>query len=259
MSAIERAEDETEMTQSDPAASAEKKGAPIAKFAILAVLVGALGAFFAFGGGEYLSFDALRDNRQWLLDQVDRNAGLAIAVFIALYAVIVAFSFPGGLIMTLTGGFLFGTVLGGLYTVVGATLGATLLFLAARYLVGDMLQRKAGSWVQKMEAGFRDGEVSYMLVLRLVPLFPFFVVNLVPALLGVRLSTYLWTTFFGIMPGTFVYASVGNGLGAVFDRGEQPNLGIIFEPQIIGPLLALSVLAMVPVIYKRIKARKQAA
>ena len=107
-----------------------------------------------------------------------------------------------------------------------------------------------------MEAGFRDNALSYLLVLRLVPLFPFWVVNLVPALLGVSTRTYVVGTFFGIIPGSSVFCSVGNGLGTVFDSGGTPDLGIIFEPEIFGPLMALAVLSLIPVFYKRFKASR---
>jgi uncharacterized membrane protein YdjX (TVP38/TMEM64 family) len=107
-----------------------------------------------------------------------------------------------------------------------------------------------------MEAGFRENAMSYLLVLRLVPLFPFWLVNLVPAFLGVPLRTYVIGTFFGIMPGTFVYASVGSGLGAILEAGESPDLGIIFKAEILIPLLGLALLALIPVIYKRIKTKR---
>ncbi len=117
--------------------------------------------------------------------------------------------------------------------------------------VGDALRARAGPKLRKLEEGFGENAFSYMLVLRLVPIFPFFLVNLAPAFLGVRLGTYVLATFIGIMPGTFVFASLGNGLGAVFDAGREPDLGLIFEPQIIGPILALALLALVPVVYRR--------
>lgn len=222
------------------------------------VLIAGFVAFFALRLDEYLTFEVLRENRAILRDYVDMYGVLAILVFGVVYAVIVAFSLPGGALMTITGGFLFGTVVGGTAVVVAATLGATALFLIARHALGDMLRGKAGPFVSKMEAGFRENALSYLLVLRLIPLFPFWLVNLVPAFLGVPTSTYIIGTFVGIIPGTFVYASVGNGLGAVFDAGETPDLGIIFEPAIIGPIIGLALLALLPVVYKRYQARRKA-
>ncbi|MFZ2467986.1 MAG: VTT domain-containing protein, partial [Parvibaculum sedimenti] len=144
-------------------------------------------------------------------------------------------------------------VLGGAATVVAATAGATVLFIAAKSALGDLLRAKAGSAVARMEEGFRANAFSYLLFLRLVPAFPFWLVNLAPAFLGVRLSTFVGATFIGIVPGTFVFASLGAGLGAVFERGEEPNLGLIFEPRVILPILALALLSLVPALYRRFR------
>ncbi|MSP90028.1 MAG: TVP38/TMEM64 family protein [Alphaproteobacteria bacterium] len=214
-----------------------------------------LGLFFGFGLHRQLNFDALRDNRVWLLDLVAHWGLFAALGYIAFYAAVVAFSLPIGLLMTITGGFLFGPVKGTLIVVAGATLGAIALFLIARTALGDVLRARAGPFVAKLEAGFKDNALSYMFVLRLVPLFPFWLVNIVPALIGVKLRVYAIGTFFGIIPGTVVYVLVGNGLGAVFDAGGEPDLKTIFKPEIIGPILGLAVLALVPVIYKKIKSR----
>lgn len=217
----------------------------------LAVLVAGLVAFFVLGLDRYVTLDTLRDNRQALSLWVADHLLLAALLYVLAYIAIVAFSLPGALIATLTGGFLFGTWFGGPLAVVSATIGATAIFLAARTALGDVLRAKAGPGLRKLEAGFGKNAFSYMLVLRLVPLFPFFLVNLAPAFLGVPLRTYVVATFIGIIPGTFVYASLGSGLGAIFEAGRDPDLGLFFEPHIIGPVLALAVLAMVPVVYKR--------
>jgi len=225
----------------------------------LGVLVVGLVAFFALDLDVYFSLETLKQNREALQIFVTENGVLAILAFAGLYAVVVAFSLPGGAIMTLAGGFMFGTLIGGLTVVVGATVGATALFLIARTALGDILQAKAGPFLSRMEAGFRENALSYLLVLRLVPLFPFWLVNLVPAFLGVPTSTYVIGTFIGIIPGTFVFASVGNGLGALLDSGQDPNLGIIFQPDVLGPLIALALLSLLPVAYKKYQARKKRA
>ncbi|MGI9488195.1 MAG: TVP38/TMEM64 family protein [Geminicoccaceae bacterium] len=222
----------------------------------LAVLVIAAIGVFASGLHRYLTFDALREHREILLSLVENHAVLAPLAFIAIYALATAMSLPGGVILTITGGFLFGIWLGGLYVVMGATLGAVAIFLIAKSALGDTLKRKAGPWMAKMEAGFKENELSYLLILRLIPLFPFWLVNLVPAFLGVSLSTYVIATFVGIIPGSFAYASVGNGLGAVFDQGGTPGLSILADPKVWGPMVALIVLALVPVAYKRFAAQK---
>jgi len=228
------------------------------RFLPLLILVAGLGAFFALGLQRYATLDMLRDNRQAAAVWVADNWLLAAFVYVLIYIVIVAFSLPAGLVATLTGGFLFGTVFGGLLAVIGATIGATAIFLAARTALGDALRARAGAGLKRIEQGFGENAFNYLLVLRLVPLFPFFLVNLAPAFLGVRLRTYVAATFIGIVPATFVFASLGNGLGAVFDAGRDPDLGLVFEPRIIGPILALAVLALVPVAYRRFAGARNA-
>lgn len=223
------------------------------RFLPLALILGALALAYALGLHRYLSFEVLAENRAQLLAWTQANTAFALALFMLAYIAVVALSLPGGAVATLTGGFLFGTWLGGLATVIAATAGATLLFLAARTALGDFLRAKAGPGLRKLEEGFKRDALSYLLVLRLVPAFPFFLVNLAPAFLGVSLRTYLIGTFFGIMPGTFVFASVGAGLGAVFDRGERPDLSIILTAPVLLPLLALAALSLVPVAWKRFK------
>lgn len=243
----------------EPSQDSAKKGFSLGRLVPILILVAGLAAFFLFGLDDYVSFDVLRDNRANLLDLVARYGIVAGLCFIGIYALVAAFSIPGGALLTITGGFLFGPVLGTVYVVIGATLGASALFLAARYAFADLLRAKAGAAIRKMEDGFRENAFNYLLLLRLVPLFPFFVVNLVPAFLGVTLRTYVVATFIGIIPGSFVYALVGNGLGAIFDRGEVPDLGAIFQPQFLAPILGLAVLAVIPVIYKKMKDRKTGA
>lgn len=221
-----------------------------------ALLLAGLVAFFAFDLDSFLSFEALRENRAFLTEWTSANRGLAIVIYAGVYIVVVAFSLPGGAVMTISGGFLFGPLIGTPVTVVAATIGASLLFIAAKTALGDALRAKAGPAIRKMEDGFRENELSYMFVLRLVPLFPFFVVNLAPAFLGVSLRNYVIATLFGIIPGTFVYVLVGNGLGAVFDAGGTPDLGIIFKPEILFPILGLALLALIPVVYKRMQGTK---
>lgn len=220
------------------------------------VLAGGLVTFFLLGGAEYLAFETFRDNRGLLLDFVERNGFVAVLAYMAVYAVAIALSLPGGAVLTLTGGFLFGVLGGGAITVVGATIGATALFLAARMGLGEPLRARAGPAVKKIEAEFQENAWSYLLFLRLVPLFPFWMVNLALAFLGVELKAFVVTTMIGIIPGTFVYASLGNGLGVILDQGGSPDLGIIFQPEILLPLIGLSVLALIPVVYKRFKARQ---
>lgn len=226
------------------------------RLAPLVVLAAGLIAFFVFGLDDYLTFDALRDNRAWLLEQVNNSALLAGLVYMAIYITVVAFSLPGAAVMTIAGGFLFGQWLGTVYVVFAATVGATILFIAAKTALGDLLRAKAGPFLQKMEAGFRENALSYLLVLRLVPIFPFFIVNLVPAFLGVSLRVFFIATLGGIIPGSFVYATVGAGLGSIFDAGGEFSPAGILTPEIVTALIGLAVLALIPVAYKRFKARR---
>jgi uncharacterized membrane protein YdjX (TVP38/TMEM64 family) len=228
------------------------------RFIPLLILIAGLVAFFAFDLDRYLSFEVLQENRQALRAWVHQAGMLAALSYMAIYAVAIAFSLPGGAVLSMTGGFLFGAVWGTVYIVIGATLGATALFLIAKTTLGELLRAKAGPWLRKMEAGFQENALSYLLVLRLVPLFPFFIVNLVPAFLRVPLPTYVLGTFIGIIPGTFVYATVGAGLGSIFDTGEAFSAKGILTPQIVIALIGLAVLALIPVVYKKIKARTTA-
>ena len=228
----------------------------VKRFSPLVMLLLAITAAFALRLDDYVSFEQLERNRGWLLDFVDRHAFLAPLGFMLIYAIAIALSLPGGAILTIAGGFLFGIVAGTVYAVVAATLGATVVFLIARTALGDSLRQRAGPAVRRMEAGFRENALNYLLFLRLIPAFPFWLVNLVPAFLGVPLGTYVVATAVGIIPGTLVFASVGNGLGTVFETGGRPDLGIIFKPDIILPIIGLAVLAILPVAYRKIKGRQ---
>ena len=238
------------MTENDSRPAA--KGWSARRFAPLVVLAAGLVAFFAFGLDDYASCKALRDHREVLLQFAAGLGALAALLFMASYALVIAFSVPGGSVMTIAGGFFFGTIAGTVYVVIAATVGATALFLAARTALGDALRAKAGPAMKKMEAGFRKNALNYLLFLRLVILFPFWLVNLVPALLGVPLGTYVLATFIGIIPGTFIYASFGAGLGAAFDAGEC-DIGMILTPDVLIPIAGLALLALLPVAYKKFK------
>jgi uncharacterized membrane protein YdjX (TVP38/TMEM64 family) len=154
---------------------------------------------------------------------------------------------------------MFGLVLGTAVAVAAATLGATLVFLIAKTAVGEPLRRRARGRIKRMEDGFQEDALSYLLVLRLVPIFPFWLVNIVPAFLGMRLVTYVAGTFLGILPGTAVIVSVGNGLGEILEAGERPDLSLVFSPEVLGPLVALAALVLSTTLYKRWRRRRNAA
>ncbi|WP_439655658.1 TVP38/TMEM64 family protein [Sulfitobacter marinivivus] len=230
----------------------------IARFGPLALVavVSLAGLFFL---RDYLSFETLRDNREALIAFRDSNYLLTAAVFVLAYVVIVGFSLPGATIATLTGGFLFGTGIGTVFNVAGATLGAIAIFLAARLGLGEMLKARidaSDGVVAKIKRGIDENQWSMLFAIRLVPAVPFFVANLIPAFLDVPLYRFAVSTFLGIIPGAIVYTSVGAGLGAVFARGGTPDLGIIFEPHILLPILGLCALSILPVGIKAVTGRK---
>jgi len=249
-----RPEDEKVSTMSEPNENAFLRKLPL----IIIVTVAIIGAFFL---RDYLSFEVLRDNREALLAFRDENYILTVAVFILAYVVIVAFSLPGAAIATLTGGFLFATFPGALYNVIGATVGATAIFLAARWGFGEKLGAKlegSEGVVKQIKDGIDENQWSMLFLIRLVPAIPFFLANLIPSFLEVPLRRFVISTFFGIMPGSIVYTSVGAGLGEVFESGETPNLGIIFEPAIFLPIAGLCALALLPIVIKAIRGKKEA-
>jgi uncharacterized membrane protein YdjX (TVP38/TMEM64 family) len=229
------------------------------RFLPVLVIIAAIVSFFALDLGQYLSFDTLAEHRHALSQQVAMYPIMASLVYISIYILVVALSLPGGMVMTLSGGFLFGAVWGTSMAVTGATLGATILFLIAKTSLGDFLLAKAGNTVKKLQAGFEADVWSYMFILRVVPIFPFFLVNLAPAFLGVPLRIYVVATFFGIIPATFVYALAGSGLGKVFEQGESFSAASILTPEMMGAFLGLGLLALVPVIYKRLAKTKDSA
>tara|TARA_R110002110_G_C13458571_1_gene717915 strand:- start:2932 stop:3675 length:744 start_codon:yes stop_codon:yes gene_type:complete len=242
----------TEMTDEPLPKSAFVRYLPL----IAIALVAAIGAFTL---RDYLSFDALRDNREVLIAFRDRNYVLTALIFMLAYMVIVAFSLPGATIATLTGGFLFGIFPGVLFNVIGATAGAVIIFLAAQWGLGETLKERmdaSDGMVAKIKQGIDENQWSMLFFIRLVPAVPFFVANLIPAFLGVPLYRFVISTFFGIMPGGLVYTSVGAGLGEVFAKGETPNLGIIFEPHILLPILGLCVLSLMPIVIKKFTGKK---
>jgi uncharacterized membrane protein YdjX (TVP38/TMEM64 family) len=228
------------------------------RYVPLAVIlaVAALGAFVL---RDYLGFDALRDNREALIAFRDSNFGLTVMGFLLAYVLIVTFSLPGALMATLTGGFLFGTGLGAALNVTAATLGASAIFLAAQMGMGERLKARMDSsegMVARIKKGLDENQWSMLFFIRLVPAVPFFVANLIPAFLGVPLNRFVISTFLGIIPGSLVYTSVGAGLGEVFARGETPDLGVIFEPHILLPILGLCGLSLLPVIIKAVTGKK---
>jgi uncharacterized membrane protein YdjX (TVP38/TMEM64 family) len=241
------------MTDTPPPDGRTARAAGLLRWLPLGLIAAAAAVLFATGAHRDLTLDTLAAHRADLCAFVDARPTAAAAGFAALYAATIAVGLPIAVLFTVGGGFLFGTVGGGVLSVVGATLGALGVFLAARTAAGDAIARRAGPRLRTFEAGFRRDAFSYLLVLRLVPLFPFWLVNIVPAALGVRLRTFAAATAIGMLPGAFVYASVGAGLGSVIDQGGRPDLGILFTPQVLLPILGLALLALLPVLVRRFR------
>lgn len=250
-----------------------RSASPVKRFGPLVILLLAMAGIYLTGTHKYLSLDVVAEHRDSLQRFVGENTVLAIASYMLIYICAVAFSLPGGALLTILGGFLFGTVLGASATVIAATIGATAVFLIAKTAVGDILVRRAGPWIKKLSDGFNDDAFSYLMFLRLVPAFPFFVVNIAPALFNVRLSTYMITTFLGIIPGTIAFTFVGSGLDSIIAAQQSAHeacvaekgaakcpfaldAGALITPQIVAGFVALGVVALIPVVLKHVKARK---
>lgn len=225
----------------------EKAGRPWLKIALILVFAGTIAAFFLLGGQRYLTLDTVKSNRDALLRFTEAHYAAAIAIAFAVYVAATAFSLPGGLILSLTVGFIFGRWVGMAIVVFAATIGATLLFLSARYIVADAARRRLGPVGERINAGFTESAFSYMLFLRLVPAFPFFLVNLAPALTSIPLRTFVLATFIGIIPGTFVFVNLGETLGRI------ESLQGLVSWQTFGAFALLGVFALVPILVRKFK------
>jgi len=240
------------------------------------LLLFAVGGFIiAMGWHRYLTLENLAENRETLRNHIAGNLLLALACFVALYAVVVALSLPGGAVLTIAGGFLFGWLWGGAASVIAATLGATVVFVIAKSALGDILEARAGPWLTRFRDGFHEDAFSYLLFLRLVPIFPFWLVNLAPGLLGVRFTPYVVTTFLGIIPGTFAFALAGNGLDSVIEAQEAAHesclakagaggqelcpygldASALLTTELIAGLVALGLVSLIPVAVKWFRRR----
>jgi uncharacterized membrane protein YdjX (TVP38/TMEM64 family) len=239
----------------------------------LVVLAGVAALVISQGWHKYLTLESIAENRDVLKGYINENALLTLLAYMGIYIVVIALSLPGGVFLTLTGGFLFGWLIGGMATVVAATIGATIIFLIAKTSFGEPLAERAGPRLDKLRAGFQDNALNYLLFLRLVPLFPFWLINLAPALLGVGLGTYVIGTFFGIIPGTFAFAYAGVGLDSVIEAQQQAyrdclkgqsaggaqsceftlDPGALVTSELLIAFAALGVVALLPVILKKFR------
>lgn len=253
----------------------EAKGRRLRRFLPLLAVFLAAALVLAMGWHRALTLEALVSHRDAIQGFVDRHWLLAPALYAAIYAGAVALSIPGAVVLTIAGGILFGTIVGGLSAATGATVGATLLFLIARSAFGDWLVQRAGPLVTRFADGFREDAFSYLLFLRLVPIFPFWLVNLAPALFGVPLASFVGATAIGIVPGTLAFAFFGSGLDSVLASQKDAfmactqaggtNCKLDFDlksaitPKLVAAFLILGIIALIPAVAKRIRARRQSA
>jgi uncharacterized membrane protein YdjX (TVP38/TMEM64 family) len=204
---------------------------------------------------DYLSYETLRNNHESLINFKNENYWVTVIIFIISYITLVTFALPGSPIASLTGGFLFGLAFGTFLNVTAAATGATLIFLAAKNGFGNKLTQRIdaseGS-IRKIRDGIKRDEISYLFLIRLIPIIPFAVANLVPALFGVSLRNFFFTTYVGIIPGGLVFTWLGSGLSEVFKQNKEPNFSIIFEIYVIGPILCLCLLSFLPIILKKL-------
>jgi len=221
------------------------------RFLPLLGLAAAFIAIWASGLTDALTWAGLARNQALLAGWVGDHPLLAGAVFVAAYVVSTALSLPQAALLTIAGGLLFGTVAGGTLAVLGATGGACILFLAARSALGEGLTRRGGAAMATVRDALRRDGFSYLLALRLIPLVPFWLVNLAASVCGMRLAPFAAATLIGIIPGTFVFASIGAGVGSVLAAGGTPNLSVIFSLPVLGPLVGLALLSLVPVAWKK--------
>ncbi|EFO33192.1 mercuric reductase [Roseibium sp. TrichSKD4] len=242
-----------------------KSGSFLKAWGPLALLVAVMGFGFSQGWHEVLSLSTLIQERQSLISSVENNFLLSLGLFAWIYVCAVALSFPGASLLTISGGFLFGWIVGGAVTVLAASLGATIVFLIARSSFGEFLTQKAGPFVERLSEGFRSNAFHYLLFLRLTPVFPFWLVNIAPALFKVPLGTYAVSTALGILPGTFAFAFIGAGLDSVIEAQEAANPGCaadgtcsveisaLVTPELLAAFFVLGIASLIPVAIKRLR------
>ena len=223
------------------------------KLALPFILLAGLVLFFLFGGRELFSFSQLAENYNSLKSYVDGQMVAALLVFGIIYILTVALSLPVASLLTLAGGALLGWI-GAAVIICAATIGASIVFFAAQTVLNEFFTKRATGFLRKLEVGFQKNAFFYLLALRLIPLAPFWVMNIVPALLGMRLSQYVLATFIGIAPGTLIYVWVARGFDNLLSRGKSPDLSVLSEPAIIAPLFALCMLSLIPALWRQLRA-----
>lgn len=223
---------------------------------VLLILTGLIIAILT-GLQDYVSYAEFAANRQKWIDFVMANQFQAIVIYVCVFTLVVAFALPGTAFMMVVGGFFFGLYLGAFLALFAALCGSVLLFLAARTAFGDWLKNRARGGFKTFQRNFHEHAFSYLFFLRVMPIMPFWLVNLAPAFFGINLKTFISATFFGLIPATVIYAAFGQGLGKFLQAGVEPDMNILFEAEIFWPLIGLAVLALLPVWYRRYKERRK--
>lgn len=229
-----------------------KKVAPL-----VIILFFSLVAWF-MGLNQFISIDSLRIHQAELQNLIEHHFILFVLAFSSLYIIAVGLSIPIATALTLAGGFFLGQSMGTLIVVLSATLGACLVFASAKLASEDILREKAGPWLKKMQAGFRENAFSYLLTLRLIPLFPFVAINFAAAIFQISFQTFFWGTLIGIIPGSWIYVSIGVALREVISSPDF-SLSLVIEPKILGALIGLGLLSLLQVVYKYFHAKSKKA
>ena len=222
------------------------------------LLAGGLAMFLATGAHQTINWQRIAQNYATIAGFAEANLEIAALGFAVLYLLAVAFSLPVALFLSLTGGAVFGWLAVPLI-LIGATVGAGVVFIAARSIFADLARARAGAFIARLEAGFSANAFSYLLALRLIPVAPFWIINIVPAFSRMSLGSFLAATFIGISPATTVFVSVGRGLDHVLSIGRTPDLQVLASPAILMPLAALGLLALMPLLWRRLRASSAAS
>ncbi|MGM0439506.1 MAG: TVP38/TMEM64 family protein [Chlamydiota bacterium] len=229
------------------------------RFIPIAIIITLMAAVYVSGLDNFLKIETIKDYRHEILTYVDQHPYAAPLTFIIIYIIVVALSIPGAIFLTLSAGFIFEQPFSTIYAVIGSTIGAVAIFMATRSALGDSLKKRAGPKLKKMKNGFNDDAISYLLFLRMIPIFPFWLINIAPAVFDVSLKVFFWTTFLGVIPGTFVFTQTGTGIGAILESEEPLSVQALFNTDVKIALAALGVFILVPTFIKKYikKSRKQ--
>jgi uncharacterized membrane protein YdjX (TVP38/TMEM64 family) len=226
------------------------------KLPILILMLTLFGVLY-FELHSYFTFESLKQNHEFLLEWTHAHPLLSGLIFTCVYLAIVAVSLPVAVYLNITAGFLFGIVWGTIFAVTGATLGAILIFLAVNTAFGKWLEQKAKGWLKDLEKGFQKNAFNYLLAIRLIPVIPFWAVNIGAALFNIRLKPFIIATFFGIIPETALYTWMGSGLEGMIRAGQSPSWDMFLTPSTLIPLLALPILPLIPLIYHALTKKRK--